>query len=84
MYICLISSNLNQLQALKARYIILDAGFSKIELWTLYKYSTGSIPLNSTTPISDYYGLPAVNMTGTVRTFLALMGINMTLPDSNN
>ena len=66
---------------MRIRYILLEAAYTKNKLYTLYIYSTGTT-INSVTPYISNFGLPAMNVTGTMRAFLAFIGFNLTAPNS--
>jgi hypothetical protein len=83
MTVCLSSTALNNLNALRIRYIVLDSGFTKIAAYNLYVYGTTSTKLNSSSPYYANYGLPSVSLNGTTRAFVAFNGFNVTAPDSN-
>jgi hypothetical protein len=80
---CLSSTFLNSINALKQRYIILDSGFSKMAMYSLFVYGTTGTVLNSATPYTTSFGMPVMNITGTMRAFVAWKGFNFTAPDSN-
>lgn len=57
--------------------------FTKFALYTAYLRATGVI-LNSATPYIGSLGVPAFNISGTMRVFLAFQGLNVTAPNSDN
>lgn len=79
---CLSSTFLANLNALKQRYIIIDSGFSKTLMYTLFTWGTGII-INTANPWVSTYTLAGLGTTGTLQAFLAWKGFNLTLPDSS-
>lgn len=61
--------------------MVLDVPFNKFALYTAYLRATGII-LNSATPYVGSLGVPAFNISGTMRVFLAFQGMNVTATSS--
>ena len=74
---CLDSGKINYIKTLRLRYLVLDVPFNKFSLYTAYLRATG-ITLNSATPYVGSLGVPAFNISGTMRVFLAFQGMNVT------
>jgi hypothetical protein len=74
------------LKKLQVRYLLLDSGFNKFSIYLLsyYNQGGGTINLAASSPINVNYGLPTISMTGTVRNFLIITGMNVTTSDSTN
>lgn len=83
LYVCLFSQRLNYLQALTARYIVLDQPISsRIRFFSLYREGAG-IAITNGSPHTSTYTVSAINQVGTTRVFAILNGFNLTAPDAN-
>jgi hypothetical protein len=74
---CLDSGKINYIKTLRVRYLVLAVPFNKFSLYTAYMRATG-IVLNSVTPYVGSLGVPAFDISGTMRVFLAFQGMNVT------
>ena len=79
---CLDSTKMNYIKTLRLRYLVLAVPFNKFALYTAFMRATGVI-LNSVTPYIGGLGVPAFNISGTMRVFLAFQGLNVTAPNSD-
>lgn len=83
LYVCLFSQRLSYLQALKARYIVLDQPIiARIRFFSLYREGAG-IAITNGSPHSATYTVSTINQVGTTRIFAILNGFNLTAPDVN-
>ena len=85
--ICLLSTSLRRLSALRIRYLILDSAFTKIvHFYGSARYFVqggGSDNYNTANPVVNTFSIPTINTVGTTRVFTFLNGFNATATSPN-